>query len=65
MSEKMDIVAEAGILNVLESLYHGAVDSEADVRADSLPNLACCVSEGPMWCFGDGTVRFGLLGVVA
>jgi hypothetical protein len=28
-------------LVVLESLYHGPTDSDAEVRADSLVNLAC------------------------
>ena len=64
MVEKMDIVAEPGILVVLESLYHWPVDSDADVRADSLPNLACFVKGGPWGYACEGTVRFGLLGVV-
>lgn len=65
MLEKMDIVAEGGTLVELESLYHGAVDSDADVRADSLVNLACFAKGAPAGRVCDGTVRFGLLGLFA
>ena len=62
--ENMDIVAEGGTLVELESLYHWVVDSEAVVRADSLINLACFAKGAPAGRVCDGTVRFGLLGVV-
>ena len=41
LDEKMDIVAEFGVVVEAESLYHGPVFSEADVEVDSLANLAC------------------------
>lgn len=63
--ENMDIVAEGGTLFELESLYHGMVDSDADVRADSLVNLACFAKGAPAGRVCGGTVRFGLLGLVA
>jgi hypothetical protein len=63
--ENMDIVAEGGTLVEQESLYHGAVDSDADVRADSLVNLACFAKGAPAGRVCGGTVRFGLLGLVA
>lgn len=62
--EKMDIVAELRPVEEFESLYHGPVDSDTVVRADSLANLACFVGEGPWECLCDGTARFGLLGDV-
>ena len=39
--EKMDIV-DCDWLVVLESLYHVPLDSEADVRGESMVNLAAC-----------------------
>ena len=63
--ENMDIVAEGGTLVELESLYHGAADSDADVRADSLVNLACFAKGAPAGRVCCGTARFGLLGLVA
>jgi hypothetical protein len=56
LAEKMDIVAEFGILEPA-SVNHAPVDSLVDVRADSLPNLACfdkaswdgTVSEVSLW----------------
>jgi len=38
--ENMDIVEREWLVE-LESLYHGLTDSDADVTADSLFNLAC------------------------
>ena len=43
--ENMDIVAEGGTLVELESLHHGAVDSDAMVIVESLKNLACLSKE--------------------
>lgn len=42
--EKIDIAEEPARLVELESLYHGPVDSLAEVKAESLGNLACFVS---------------------
>jgi hypothetical protein len=67
--ENTDIVAEGGTLVELESLYHGPVDSDADVRAESLVNLANFARENPAERVServcDGTVRLGLLGLFA
>ena len=63
--EKMDIVAEGGTLVELESLYQRPVFSDADVKADSLVNLACFARGAPAGRVCDGTVRFGLLGLSA
>lgn len=40
LDENMDIV-ERELLVELESLYHGPTDSDADVKPESLVNLAC------------------------
>lgn len=47
----------------LESLNHGAVDSDAVVSADSLVSLACFDRGVAVECVCDGTIRLGLLGV--
>ena len=63
--EKSDIV-DRELETELESLYHGLVDSDTDVRAESLVNLACLDSVSDDDDCGklcDGTVRFGLLGL--
>jgi hypothetical protein len=44
--EKMDIVADAGTLEV-ESLNHGLVVSEVGERANSLLNFSCFSREMP------------------
>ena len=40
LDENMDIVEREWLVE-LESLYQGPTDSDADVRPDSLVNLAC------------------------
>lgn len=44
----------------LESLYHGPTDSDADVRADSLANLACFASAAPGERVSEGSTRLEL-----
>jgi hypothetical protein len=45
----------------LESLYHGPVDSDAVVTADSLANRACFADEYGSTSVWFGTIRLGLL----
>ena len=61
--ENMDIVADGGTLFELESLHHWAVDSDTDVEAESLINLACFASGFPDGRVCGGMVRFGLFGL--
>ena len=63
--ENIDIVAEGGTLVELESLYHGAVCSDAEVRADSLVNLVCFADGAPAGRVCKGTVGFGVLETVS
>ena len=55
--ENTDIVAEGGTLVELESVYHGPVDSEADVRAESLVNLASFAKANPAERVSDRFMR--------
>lgn len=61
--ENTDIVDEGGTLAKVESLYQGPVLWDADVRADSLVNLACFAKEGTAEFVREGVRRFGLLGL--
>lgn len=61
--ENMDIVECERRLVELVSLCHGLVDPDADVKTESLANLACFARGVTLGRVDDGTVRFGLLGL--
>jgi len=64
LAENMGIVADPGILEETESLNHGPVESEADVNADSLPNVESFSRELPDEGVDDGMEWFGVSGKV-